>query len=222
MLTLVIDTSTPAVIAGVCEVTAERVEVRGTAQVVDGRGHGERLAPMIETALGEAGVRPTDLSAVVAGLGPGPFTGLRVGLATAASMSHALGVPAYGVCSLDALGLELAEAVDGEVLAVTDARRKEVYWGRYGAGGERLDGPRVDKPAELTASLAGVAAVAGDGAHLYPQVFTSIRDEPRYPPVAAMARLAADRVRAKAPGEVLTPLYLRRPDVHVDGKRQRI
>lgn len=222
MLILVIDTSTPAVVAGVYEVGADEVTVRGFAQVVDARGHGERLAPMIDTAMRSAGVSPKDMRAVVAGLGPGPFTGLRVGLVTAASMSHALGVPSYGVCSLDALGLALAETVGGEVLVATDARRKEVYWGRYGAEGTRLDGPSVDKPAQLTDLVNRVDAVAGDGALLYPDVFPAVRDEPRYPSAHALARLAADRVRAGADGETLTPLYLRRPDVNIGGKRQRI
>ncbi|HIW62623.1 MAG TPA: tRNA (adenosine(37)-N6)-threonylcarbamoyltransferase complex dimerization subunit type 1 TsaB [Candidatus Stackebrandtia excrementipullorum] len=220
MLILVMDTSTPAVTAGVYEVGADAVTCRGDSQVVDGRGHGEQLAPMIDKALRAAGSRTKDLSAVVAGLGPGPFTGLRVGLVTAASMSHALDIPSYGVCSLDALGLTLAESCAGKVVVATDARRKEVYWGLYGVDGGRLDGPNVDKPAQV--SLAEAVAVAGDGALLYPEVFPGARDEPRYPSAEALARLAADRVRTGAPTETLTPLYLRRPDVHVGGRQQRL
>ena len=77
------------------------------------------------------------------GCGPGPFTGLRVGMATAAAYGHALGVPVFGVCSLDAIGGQTA----GEVLVVTDARRREVYWARY-ADGVRVDGPGVAAAAD--------------------------------------------------------------------------
>ena len=76
----------------------------------------------------------TEIDAVVVGCGPGPFTGLRIGMATAAAFGHALGVPVYGVCSLDAIGGQTT----GEVLVVTDARRREIYWARY------RDGVRTD------------------------------------------------------------------------------
>ena len=85
-----------------------------------------------------------DLDAVVVGCGPGPFTGLRVGMATAAAYGHALGIPVYGVCSLDAIGVDTA----GDVLVVTDARRREVYWARY-RDGVRVDGPAVNAPADV-------------------------------------------------------------------------
>ncbi|GAA4916483.1 tRNA threonylcarbamoyl adenosine modification protein YeaZ [Stackebrandtia albiflava] len=222
MLTLVIDTSTPAVTAGVYEVSGPgAVERLADGAVVDARGHGEHLAPLIDGALAEARVAPRDLAAVVAGLGPGPFTGLRVGLVTAASMSHALGVPAYGVCSLDAVGFAAAGG-GGPVLVATDARRKEIYWGLYDSDGERLAGPEVARPAELPEAARAATRVVGDGALLYPEVFPDAKDEWRYPPPQVLAFLASGRIAAKAPGEVLTPLYLRRPDVHVAGRQQRM
>ena len=98
--------------------------------MVDARAHGELLAPGIEWVLAEGGVRPADLTAIVAGLGPGPFTGLRVGLVTAASMGQALAVPTYGVCSLDGIGALTSDVT----LVATDARRKEVYWAVYDRG----------------------------------------------------------------------------------------
>lgn len=223
MLTLVIDTATPSVTAGVFEV-AETVTPKGDHAVVDARGHGERLAPMIDASLKDAAAVPGDLAAIVVGLGPGPFTGLRVGLVTAASMADALGIPAYGVCSLDALGLAAARSVEdpGRILVATDARRKEVYWGLYDEEGRRLLGPEVEKPDRLQPHIAEAAHLAGDGAVLYPQHFPEVLEAFRFPPAWAFAELAADRVRAKAPTEPLTPLYLRRPDVHVNGKQQRL
>ena len=93
----------------------------------------ERLTPNVLAALSDAGLGMADLGAVVTGCGPGPFTGLRVGMATAAAFGHALGLPVFGVCSLDAIGIDTT----GEVLVVTDARRREVYWARYRDGTRR-------------------------------------------------------------------------------------
>ena len=132
------------------DVLAERV-------TVDARAHAEQLTPNVLAALADAGITVTDLDAVVVGCGPGPFTGLRVGMATAAAYGHALGIPVYGVCSLDAIGVDTA----GEVLVVTDARRREVYWARY-RDGVRIDGPAVSAPADVPT---GAGAVAGSPEH---------------------------------------------------------
>ncbi len=206
MLVVVIDCATPAVTAAVAEV-GPTVEVLAERVVVDARAHGELLAPGIDAALRAAGVRPRDLAAVVAGVGPGPFTGLRVGLVTAAALADSLTIPGYGVGTLDAFGW----AVPGRILVATDARRHEVYWAVH-ENGTRLAGPAVAAPAALDLPD-GVRAAVGDGALRYADVLpVPVLDEPRYPPVAGLAALAADRVRDKAPGEPLTPMYLRRPD----------
>lgn len=213
MLVLVVDSSTPAVIAALVEVTAAGVETRAHRCAVDARAHGELLAPHVDAVLADVGVRPASIDAIVAGLGPGPFTGLRVGLATAATMGQALGVPTYGVCSLDAIGFPAAA---GEpVLAATDARRREIYWAVYDGAGQRIVGPEVSVPA-VAATRAhdlAVTAAVGDGAHRYAATLgLPVADEPRYPAALALAMLAAERLTAGAPGELLTPLYLRRPD----------
>ena len=206
MLVLALDTATPASTAALAEVTGQGMRGVAERRTVDPRAHGELLAPEIAAVLGEAGVRPADLGAIVAGIGPGPFTGLRVGLATAASMGQALGIPTYGVCSLDALGLA---AGPGRVLAVTDARRREVYWATY-ADGHRTRDPDVARPADV---MADVERAVGEGALRYSDVFGVPIDEVLlYPPGAALVSLAANRVRRGAPAEALTPLYLRRPD----------
>ena len=201
MLVLGLDTSTPAVSAGLCRVTDDGVELLAERVVVDGRRHGELLAQGVREVL------QPGLSAVVVGLGPGPFTGLRVGLVTAAALSDALGVPAYGVCSLDGLGV-----ADG--LAVTDARRKEVYWARY-AGGARVDGPHVTVPAELP----DADVVVGAGAVLHGR---ATAEEPLHPSVRLLVERAADRVRGGAASEALTPLYLRRPDAVEPGATKTV
>ncbi|WP_092379265.1 tRNA (adenosine(37)-N6)-threonylcarbamoyltransferase complex dimerization subunit type 1 TsaB [Micromonospora phaseoli] len=213
MLVLVVDSSTPAVTAALVEVTANSVVTRAQRCTVDARAHGELLAPQVEAVLADAGARPVDLAAIVAGLGPGPFTGLRVGLVTAATMGQVLDIPAYGVCSLDAIG---HPAAAGEpVLAATDARRREIYWAVYDGAGQRLVGPEVGAPAVAAerARELGATTAVGDGAHRYADALgLPLRDEPRYPDAGALATLAAERIRAGAPGDPLTPLYLRRPD----------
>lgn len=195
MLVLVLDTSTPAVSAGLVRV-GETVEVLAEEVQVDGRRHGELLAVGVRAVL--AAGTP---EAVVVGVGPGPFTGLRVGIMTAVAFADARGIPVLGVCSLDGLA-----APDTGV--VTDARRKEVYWAAYDSQGERVDGPHVTAPAMAQEALAGLAVV-GDGAQLYG---FATAQEPRYPSVARLAQVAVRRHEAGLPPMPLTPLYLRRPD----------
>ena len=174
-LILAIDTATPAVTAGI--VRLEGVEVLAERVTVDARAHAEQLTPNVIAALADAGLTVNDLGAVVVGCGPGPFTGLRVGMATAAAYGHALGIPVHGVCSLDAIGIESA-ATTAEVLVVTDARRREVYWARY-RDGVRIDGPAVDAPADVPADA---QAVAGSPEHA--ALFDLPRLTPAYPTAA--------------------------------------
>src|SRR2546423_15600438 len=108
---MVLDSATPAVTAALVRVGPADVAVLAERVAVDARAHGELLAPAVADALREGGVKPGDLAAVVAGVGPGPFTGLRVGLVTAAALAHALAIPAYGVGSLDGLGAGQAGTV---------------------------------------------------------------------------------------------------------------
>jgi tRNA threonylcarbamoyl adenosine modification protein YeaZ len=186
-LILAIDTATPAVTAGV--VKLEGIEVLAERVTIDARAHAEQLTPNVLAALADAGLTVDDLGAVVVGCGPGPFTGLRVGMATAAAYGHALGIPVHGVCSLDAIGIESA-ATASEILVVTDARRREVYWARY-RDGVRVGGPNVNTPADV------------------PGAAEALERPPVYPTAAGLVRAVADWTAAPAP---LIPLYLRRPD----------
>lgn len=216
MLVLVLDTSSAAVTAGIADV-GDDVTVLAERVVHNARGHGEHLAPLIADCLAVAGAKPSDLGAVVAGTGPGPFTGLRVGLVTAAMFAETLSLPAYGICSLDALADP--ERDQPSLLVATDARRKEVYWARY-EHGERREGPAVDRPAEVACQ--GVTAAVGAGIELYDD-FRGLPLLPgRFVTVAGLARCAAARVRSGAPTEPLTPLYLRRPDAVAPGASKRV
>lgn len=197
-LVLAIDTATPAVTAGVVRL-GDEVELLAEQVTVDPRAHAERLTPNIVAALADAGVGADELDAVVVGCGPGPFTGLRVGMATAAAFGHALGVPVRGVCSLDAIAVGTA----GEVLVVTDARRREVYWARY-RDGARVDGPAVNAAADVPS---GAAAVAGSPEHS--ALFDLPRLAPVYPSATGLVAAVTDWDMEPEP---LVPLYLRRPD----------
>jgi tRNA threonylcarbamoyl adenosine modification protein YeaZ len=198
VIVLAIDTATPAVTAGVVRRAPSGVEVLAERVTLDPRAHAERLTPNVVGALADAGLVMADLGAVVVGCGPGPFTGLRVGMATAAAYAHALGIPVHGVCSLDAIGVDTT----GEVLVVTDARRREVYWARY-RDGVRVDGPDVGSPADVPAN---VAAIAGSPDHA--ALFDLPRLAPTYPTSSGLVRV----VDWDAPPQPLIPLYLRRPD----------
>ncbi|KAA0881994.1 tRNA (adenosine(37)-N6)-threonylcarbamoyltransferase complex dimerization subunit type 1 TsaB [Corynebacterium amycolatum] len=208
---LAVDTSTPQVTAGIVrdgETVAEKLHL-------DARAHNEVLVPLIQQCLTDSGVAATELDAVVVGCGPGPFTGLRVGMATAASFADALGIPCYGICSLDAL----AGGV-GDELVVTDARRREVYFAAY-RDGQRVFGPAVAKPADvmelLKEELAAEAAdfapsqARGSLSHIEQITGLEVAAEQVFPTPKAMVEATHFD---SAPGP-LVPLYLRRPDAVV-------
>jgi tRNA threonylcarbamoyl adenosine modification protein YeaZ len=198
-IVLAIDTATPAVTAGIVRV-GETVEVLAEVVTLDARAHAECLTPNVLAALTDCGLTMADLTGVVVGCGPGPFTGLRVGMATAAAYGHALDVPVHGVCSLDAIG----GLTDGDVLVVTDARRREVYWARY-RDGIRVDGPDVSAATDVPVGPA--QAVAGSPEHA--TLFDLPRVAATYPTSAGLVAAVADWDGQPEP---LVPMYLRRPD----------
>jgi tRNA threonylcarbamoyladenosine biosynthesis protein TsaB len=209
---LAFDTATPLVTVAlhdgedvVCELVSERP-----------LQHGEQLAPLIDRALRETGLVSADLTALGVGVGPGPFTGLRVGLVTARTLGYVLEIPVYGVCTLDVLAIEAADtrAVTRDFVVATDARRKEVYLASYDETGIRLDGPDVAKPADVATE----APVVGEGAVLYPDAFPNAAG-PTMPSAGWLARvIAEERVELHDP----EPLYLRRPDAATPGTPKRV
>ncbi|MGW3495187.1 tRNA (adenosine(37)-N6)-threonylcarbamoyltransferase complex dimerization subunit type 1 TsaB [Streptomyces sp. NPDC001020] len=207
MLLLALDTATPAVTVAL----HDGASVVTSSSQVDARRHGELLLPAVDRVLAEAGTRLDAVTAVVVGVGPGPYTGLRVGLMTADTFGLALGVPVYGLCTLDALAY--ASGLDEPFVVATDARRKEVYWARYDDARTRVTEPAVDRPAEIAETVAGLPAV-GAGALLYPDTFPQPR-EPEHVSAAALASLAAERLAAGEELPAPRPLYLRRPDAQV-------
>lgn len=207
---LALDTATPLVTVALHDGADVVVEVSSTQRL----RHGEQLAPLVAEVLARAGIERFDLTALAVGVGPGPFTGLRVGLVTARTLAWALELPTYGVCTLDVLAVEAVAtgAVRDPFVVATDARRKEVYLASYDADGTRLAGPVVDRPAEVATDV----PVVGEGARLYPEHLPHAVGPER--PSAGWLAVAVAEERA----ELLDPepLYLRRPDATAPGPRK--
>jgi tRNA threonylcarbamoyl adenosine modification protein YeaZ len=189
---------------------------------VDAKAHGELLIPHLREALAEAGKTMADVDAIVCGSGPGPFTGLRVGMVTAAALGQALGKPVYPVPTVDAIAVEARSG--HRLLVATDARRREVYWAAYDADGGRVEGPHVDKPADLAEKLPSldVASAAGQGAEMYADVLDLPIALAPFPSPKGLVAVAAAAVLAGAEPDPMTPLYLRRPDAVVPTGRKRV
>ncbi|WP_337060270.1 tRNA (adenosine(37)-N6)-threonylcarbamoyltransferase complex dimerization subunit type 1 TsaB [Kineococcus sp. G2] len=231
MLLLALDTATDGVAVAVHDGT----RVLDARRAGDARHHNEVLVPTIAAALAAAGRERGEVTDVAVGVGPGPFTGLRVGLVTARTLALAWGAALHGVCSLDALAAQAlvrgAVPAVGEFLVATDARRREVHTARYrvvpeaggGAGPERLvrvAGPDVLAPSAVQRD--GLTVV-GRGAALYPDALG-----PAGPladvDAGFLAQVAVDALAGRGGPGLLPaePLYLRRPDAVEPGARKRV
>ena len=166
---------------------------------VDHGMQGELTAELISQVVAESGLEISDITDVVVGVGPGPFTGLRVGLVTAAVFAHARNIPIHGICSLDAIAFDYAKPC----VVVTDARRKELYWARY--EDKRIGEPQVSKPEDLLAQFPDSEFV-GPGAQLYPDFISGKVSELK---AGSLARLF---VSGTAQLIDVSPMYLRKPD----------
>lgn len=215
MFILAFDTATPAVTVAV----HDGADVVAFESAVDARRHGELLAPAIAMVLAKAGAQHSDLTAIAVGTGPGPYTGLRVGLVTARVLGSALDVRVDGVCTLDIIAAEARHAAGGgEFIVATDARRREVYWAKYAASGARLSEPEVSLPALVPSGL----PVAGEGPVLHAGLGAAGVLEPRYPSAALLAQIAADHLAAGIQPGPAEALYLRRPDAKEPGRPKRV
>lgn len=212
---LVIDTSANTSVAiydqTAGSVLAERHSERGNDQT-------ETLASYVQETVQESGVNGKDLAGIIVGTGPGPFTGLRVGLVAARTFSYVWKVPLHGAMSLGALAHrvkhELAPTTD--FLVATDARRREVYWARFNAAGQLQDGPHVGPAGDLPA-----LPVHGVGAGLYAEALTeagAIVSETSNQWLTPAGDLAPQALADLAAGVDLSstaPLYLRESDAKV-------
>lgn len=201
MITIAIDTS-----HFVC-VGSAREGVPGPSFVVeDRRAHAEQAMVGVQHVVDELGVTLADVDAFVVGMGPGPFTGLRVGIVTAQMLAAVDEKPLHRVCSLDAIAGQVAdEGREGAFVVASDARRKELYWATYSAAGVRTGEPRVSPPQELPP-----LPVYGAVPEQYREMLAEVHERKLDP-----SWLAAHPERlAKAPSE---PYYLREADAQVPG-----
>ncbi|WP_344823881.1 tRNA (adenosine(37)-N6)-threonylcarbamoyltransferase complex dimerization subunit type 1 TsaB [Actinocorallia longicatena] len=217
MLVLAFDTATSAVTVALYEwLPGEGVRPRSVVRGEERQRHAEVLSPSIGLALKRAGVSPGDLDVVAVGVGPGPYTGLRVGLATADALGNALRIPVHGVCTLDAIAW--ATGRDEPFVVATDARRKEVYWARYASYSERLTEPMVGPAGDAALGLPAY----GEGARIYSEILGE-PGEPLLPSAEAVAEITISRLSGLRGLPLLTPdpLYLRRPDAQEIGPRKK-
>lgn len=216
MLILAFDTATPAVTVALHDDSG----IVAHESAVDARRHGELLAPSIARVLGKGGASVTDLTAIAVGTGPGPYTGLRVGLVTARAMSNALGIPVDGICTLDIIAAQARdEAGQRPFLVATDARRREVYWACYSAEGVRNVEPRVSLPDALPSGQ----PIAGEGPRLHAGLAERCETiGPRFPSAVQLAQIAAEHHARGVPPGPADALYLRRPDAREPGPPKRV
>lgn len=208
MLILALDTASPVASVALHDGSSVRSSV--TAQYP--MTHGESLAPAISRALTDSRSQAGDVTDIAVGVGPGPFTGLRIGIITALTLAETQitrtnsdSIRTHGVCSLDILAADVTAG--DEFLVATDARRKEVFWARYDAQQYRLEGPGVDRPDDVV-SWHGRLPAYGRGAAMYADTLHA-QTGPTDP---AASTLAAGIAHGSFIEHELRPLYLRRPD----------
>lgn len=206
--TLAIDTST-RVCAGL---SRDGGPTFGRA-VGDNHSHVELLVPTIEEILAEAGASLTEVDHIGVGVGPGPYTGLRVGLSAAVTLAQVSGAALHGVCSLDLLAAQWVATghAPTDFVIASDARRKELYWARYS------DGVRVATPHVGAASRIPELPVAGPGVDVYPELLAGRRPEDAARSIDA-GFLAAHL--DELPDAGTEPLYLRKPDAELPSARK--
>ncbi|KQB87438.1 tRNA (adenosine(37)-N6)-threonylcarbamoyltransferase complex dimerization subunit type 1 TsaB [Corynebacterium lowii] len=203
MLVLTIDTATADLVTGIVDTTEHTVVSQRIFR--ENRAHNELLVPTIKEMLAEEGLRLVEMQAMVVGCGPGPFTGLRVGMVTAEALGHSLGLPVHGVCSLDAIGYQLRE--HATALVATDARRREVYWATYEYG-KRAEGPDVVAPESLSVATPAHLSIPEHLVEKLPEFLAEVPRSHLGPTPASLVAVAD----LQAKPEPLQPLYLRRPD----------
>ena len=199
---------------------------RGTVALVEGGrlvvaratetpgGHAPHLLPMLESALAEAAWSRNSIDRIAAGLGPGSFTGIRVGVALAQGVALGLGRPIVGVCSLQAMARVVPASVPGTRCALVDARRDEVFCAEYDASGAERKEPRAVARREVAAWLAGIEAtvVIGEIAATLDLATSIYRDALTDLPHAAGVALTAEGLEGAVEGGPLDAIYVRPAD----------
>jgi tRNA threonylcarbamoyladenosine biosynthesis protein TsaB len=212
MRILAIDTALEACAAGIIE-TPDRVLAQESLAMA--RGHAEALMPLIARVMDQARMGFADLDRIAVTVGPGSFTGLRVGIAAARGIALASGKPAVGVSTLAAFaGPYFAAGETRPVVAAVDARHDQVYVEVFGPGGRILVTPRLVPVRDAVRAASAAAVIVGSGAGILAGAWPDGKPLPAIttqgaPLIASIARLGAAADVAHA---LPKPLYLRRPD----------
>tara|TARA_B100000959_G_scaffold284190_1_gene355123 strand:- start:1074 stop:1775 length:702 start_codon:yes stop_codon:yes gene_type:complete len=208
--------------------------VLASAHTGKGRQHAESLAPQIDFVRKQAGIEFAELGAIAVDVGPGLYTGLRVGLSSATTIAHALGIPMIGISSLDLLAFP-ARWTSRLIVAALDARRGELFtalFRKVPGGVQRIRDPQVSTPQELLAELMMIeepALLVGDGALRYQEIFSSIRRVEMAeqglanPSARSLVQLAhAQAIREEfVQSWDIKPVYLRQPDAEINWKTRK-
>ena len=213
-MTRVLAVTSSTAVVGVAAATDADGDIRVVVakQITTDRRHAEELTPMVGAVLADAGWTATDVDVFAVDIGPGRFTGLRVGLATVRALALAVGAPVVGVSSLELLAADHS----GAVTAVVDARRSEVFQQRF-IDGQAVDRAGVGLAVDMVGRIVDGDAVVGDGADRYVAVYGKARHVAgREPQAATLAGLAFGRLAV--PGPQVEPLYLRDADVQINIK----
>ena len=209
MITLGLSSSTALVGVAI----ARDDHVLAEQSILTDRRHAEEITPMLQSVLVEAAVDLAAVDRIVVDIGPGRYTGMRVGIASAKTLAFALGIPVAATTSLELIGAA-APAHDGPRFAVVDARRNQVFAIELGSSAA----PLVVSPAELIEQLPPNSLLVGDGADRYQEEFEAVAVvHPGVVPSVAAAALL-DRSVTGGPAVEIAPLYLREPDAAINIK----
>ena len=229
MLVLGIETATPQVGVAI----GGHEGIIASFHTTRDRRHAETLVPAIQFLCAQAQMKLSQIGLVAVDVGPGLFTGLRVGLATAKSIAHACRIPMIGVSSLDLTAFP-ARFSDRLIVSTVDARRGEIFHATYrrAPGGIQLmSAPAVDQPADVAGQLMATGAetlIVGDGAQRYADVLGAVRGAEigreglRHPNAGALVELAHARALREefvSPSEI-APMYLRAPDARINWQQR--
>jgi tRNA threonylcarbamoyladenosine biosynthesis protein TsaB len=198
----------------------EQGQVRGEVRLRTSDGHSQRLLPAIEFLLHASALRAVDVEGFAVAVGPGSFTGLRVGLSTVQGLALAAGRPCLGLSTLDVLAATAAGEAPTLAAMVDGARAGQVFAALYDADARLVDGPRADTVEALLARVTGPAAFVGDGAERHRDQIRARFPEARWPRrdlylAATLGRMAEPRLAAGegVPPAALRPLYLRAAEI---------
>lgn len=222
MRVLAVDTATPDLVTGVVDLASGQITER---VIEDTRLLSEQLMPAVEEVIDKQPRGYADIDAVVVGVGPGPFTGLRVGMATASALGQALAKPVHGVCTHDAIAFELAQNTTGSATALvaTDARRKEIYFAFYrldNGQAVRLGDPDVVRPEDVPVRGVDIISIPPHLLERLPDAYQSGEIVNQRPSAAGLADVAHAAGLESDP-QPLAPLYLRRPDAKEPAAKPR-